>query len=69
MFVLFIESDFMAHMLNYQSKQLLEIAKRGVEIAIEQDEDIATSWINQELKKIGVYFSKEFLQSKKNSHS
>lgn len=37
-----------------QSKQLLEIAKRGVEIAIEQDEDIATSWINQELQKIGV---------------
>ena len=43
-----------AHLLNYQSKQLLEIAKRGVEIAIEQDEDIATSWINQELQKIGV---------------
>lgn len=37
-----------------QSKQLLEIAKRGVEIAIEQDEDIATRWINQELQKIGV---------------
>lgn len=37
-----------------QSKQLLEIAKRGVEIAIEQDEDIATNWINQELQKIGV---------------
>ena len=40
--------------LKRQSKQLLEIAKRGVEIAIEQDEDIATSWINQELQKIGV---------------
>lgn len=40
--------------LKQQSKQLLEIAKRGVEIAIEQDEDIATSWINQELQKIGV---------------
>ena len=37
-----------------QSKQLLEIAKRGVEIAIEQDEYIATNWINQELQKIGV---------------
>lgn len=37
-----------------QSKQLLEIAKRGVEIAIEQDEDIAANWINQELQKIGV---------------
>lgn len=40
--------------LKCQSKQLLEIAKRGVEIAIEQDEDIATDWINQELQKIGV---------------
>ena len=40
--------------LKCQSKQLLEIAKRGVEIAIEQDEDIATNWINQELQKIGV---------------
>lgn len=37
-----------------QSKQLLEIAKRGVEIAIEQDENVATNWINQELQKIGV---------------
>lgn len=43
-----------AHLLYYQSKQLLEIAKRGVEIAIEQDENIATNWINQELQKIGV---------------
>ncbi len=40
--------------LKCQSKQLLEIAKRGVEIAIEQDEDIATNWINQELLNIGV---------------
>lgn len=40
--------------LRCQSKQFLEIAKRGVEIAIEQDEDIATRWINQELQKIGV---------------
>ena len=49
-----VENIKTAHLLNYQSKQLLEIAKRGVEIAIEQDEDIATSWINQELQKIGV---------------
>ena len=40
--------------LKCQSKQLLEIAKSGVEIAIEQDENIATNWINQELQKIGV---------------
>lgn len=37
-----------------QSKQLLEIAKRGVEIAIEQDENIATDWINEQLKNIEV---------------
>lgn len=49
-----VENIKTAHLLNYQSKQLLEIAKRGVEIAIEQDEDIATNWINQELQKIGV---------------
>lgn len=40
--------------LKYQSKQLLEIAKRGVEIAIEEDEEVATSWINEQLSKIGV---------------
>ena len=32
----------------------LEIAKRGVEIAIEENEDIATNWINEQLLKIGV---------------
>lgn len=37
-----------------QSKQLLEIAKRGVEIAIEENEETATNWINNELSKIGV---------------
>ncbi|MDD4556625.1 MAG: hypothetical protein PHE89_04795 [Alphaproteobacteria bacterium] len=37
-----------------QSKKLLEIAKRGVEIAIEQDETTATTWINAEVSKIGV---------------
>lgn len=40
--------------LRAQSKQLLEIAKRGVEIAIEENEDIATEWINEQLLKIGV---------------
>lgn len=49
-----VENIKTAHLLYYQSKQLLEIAKRGVEIAIEQDENIATNWINQELQKIGV---------------
>ena len=36
------------------SKSLLEIAKRGVEMAIEKDEQEAKKWINSECKKIGV---------------
>ncbi|MEH2413608.1 hypothetical protein [Nostoc sp.] len=37
-----------------KSKQLLEIAKTGVERAIETDEAIATHWINQQLKALEV---------------
>ncbi len=37
-----------------QSKSLLEIAKRGVEIAIEKSEEEAEKWIDIELNKIGV---------------
>ncbi|MDZ7966843.1 MAG: hypothetical protein RM368_18000 [Nostoc sp. DedSLP03] len=37
-----------------QSKQLLEIAKTGVERAIETDETTATIWINQQLEALGV---------------
>lgn len=33
------------------SKTLLEIAKRGVEMAIEQDEQVAKEWISRETKK------------------
>ncbi len=36
------------------SKSLLKIAKRGVEIAIEKDEEEVENWINYELKKIGI---------------
>ena len=36
------------------SKQLLEIAKIGVERAIETNEETATIWINQQLKRLGV---------------
>lgn len=43
-----------AKKLQIQSKQLLEIAKRGVEIAIEENEENATRWINEQLSKIGV---------------
>jgi hypothetical protein len=35
-------------LLKLKSKQLLEIAKIGVEKAIETDEAIATDWINQQ---------------------
>ncbi|MFN6513854.1 MAG: hypothetical protein RMY29_005055 [Nostoc sp. CreGUA01] len=37
-----------------QSKELLEIAKTGVERAIETDEATATTWINQQLEALGI---------------
>ena len=37
-----------------KSKQLIEIAKRGVEMAIEKDETKAKNWINEEVEKLGV---------------
>jgi hypothetical protein len=37
-----------------QSKQLLEIAKTGVERAIETDEARATTWINKQLKALDI---------------
>ncbi|REJ43486.1 MAG: hypothetical protein DWQ54_09285 [Microcystis flos-aquae TF09] len=40
--------------LKAKSKQLLEIAKIGVEKAIETDEETATAWINQQLESLGV---------------
>ena len=40
--------------LKQKSKQLLEIAKIGVEKAIETDEETATAWINQQLESLGV---------------
>ena len=40
-----------------KSKQLLEIAKTGVERAIETDEATATTWMNQQLKALGVDLS------------
>ena len=38
----------------FLSKQLLEIAKRGVEKAIEESEDMAMQWMNEQLEAIGV---------------
>jgi restriction endonuclease S subunit len=40
------------------SKSLLEIAKRGVEMAIEKDEQEAEKWIEGEIKKLEVKFLK-----------
>jgi len=44
--------------LKMKSKQLLEIAKTGVERAIETDEAIATAWMNQQLEALGVELSR-----------
>jgi type I restriction enzyme M protein len=43
-----------SHQKREQSKQLLEIAKTGVERAIETDEATATIWINEQLKTSAV---------------
>lgn len=43
-----------SHQKREQSKPLLEIAKTGVERAIETDEATATTWINQQLEALGV---------------
>jgi hypothetical protein len=47
--ILYSKSTFKA-----ESKQLLEIAKTGVERAIEIDEATATAWINEQLETLGV---------------
>lgn len=40
--------------LRHKSKALLEISKRGVEIAIEQDEQTAEKWMKQQVADLGV---------------
>ncbi len=40
-----------------RSKQLLEIAKKGVKKAIETEEETPIKWMNEELGKIGVKYS------------
>jgi hypothetical protein len=47
-----------SHQKREQSKQLLEIAKTGVEQAIETNEATATAWINQQLTMLGITLSK-----------
>jgi hypothetical protein len=39
--------------LRKQSKHLLECAKRAVEIAIEQNEDSAINWLQEQTKEAG----------------
>jgi type I restriction enzyme M protein len=43
-----------SHQKREQSKQLLEIAKTGVERAIETDEATATAWINEQLEALNI---------------
>jgi len=47
----FVEESFSNRRL---SKSLFEMAKHGVEMAIEKDEETAEQWIKQELKQLGV---------------
>ena len=47
-----------AHRYEWQSKQLLEIAKTAVEKAIETDEATATDWINQQLQTLNIDIQK-----------
>lgn len=42
------------YQMKTQSKQLLTIAQTGVELAIEQNEQTATTWINQQLHQLRV---------------
>jgi restriction endonuclease S subunit len=49
--------------LKQKSKQLLEIAKIGVERAIETDEQTATIWINQQLERLGINLTKSRIKS------
>lgn len=42
-----------------KSKQLLEIAKKGVEMAIEQDEETAKEWINMQIKNLDINLNDE----------
>jgi len=53
----FVDKVNRSYDLEDKSKQLLEIAKTGVERAIETDEATATAWINQQLEALGINLS------------
>jgi hypothetical protein len=48
------QSISLMYEMQTQSKQLIEVAKTGIEKAIEQDEASATKWIKAELSIIGI---------------
>lgn len=43
-----------AEVMRHKSETLLDIAKRAVEIAIEQDEQVAEKYITAETAKLGI---------------
>lgn len=47
------------YLFKSQSKSLLEIAKKAVEMAMESNEEKATKWIDQELERLGVRLSND----------
>jgi len=49
-----VENIIESFQLKAKSKQLLEIAKTGVEKAIEEDEEGAIDWMNQQLTNLGI---------------
>ncbi|NET08889.1 MAG: hypothetical protein F6K16_30155 [Symploca sp. SIO2B6] len=53
------EKTHSAHKASAESKELLELAKTGVEKAIEQDEKTAINWMKQQLKNLGISINLE----------
>lgn len=55
-----------SHHKRGQSKQLLEIAKIGVEKAIEENEERATAWIDRELENLNINLSESLGENESN---
>jgi len=43
-----------SHEMRTKSKQILEIAKKGIDMAIEQSEQIAESWIIEQIQRLQI---------------
>jgi len=54
-----VEKIKLSFSLKQKSKQLLEIAKTGVELAIETDEAAATAWINEQLEVLDIKLTQD----------